>query len=161
MGKQERILIGDVFCVEVDNRFKNYFQYVARDKTQLSSQVIRVFARHYPIDSEPNSDEIVTDVVSFYAHTFIKAGILYNGWYKVGKSKNLGDTEGLMFKMSDIGRPNWWIWKINTPFVHVGTLTDEERRYDLGIVYSYLNIFHKIETGHYINEHLDTWEESQ
>ena len=50
MTKRIITKIGDIFCVEVDNDYKCYFQYVANDMTVLNSSVIRVFAKHYPID---------------------------------------------------------------------------------------------------------------
>ena len=36
-------------------------------------------------------EEIVEDEVEFYAHTILKFGIVFNAWYKVGTSKNIGD----------------------------------------------------------------------
>ncbi len=59
MAKRIVTKIGDVFCVEVDNEYKCFFQYVANDMTVLNSSVIRVFKEHYPIDYKPNLDEIV------------------------------------------------------------------------------------------------------
>ena len=45
MTKRIITKIGDIFCVEVDNDYKCYFQYVANDMTVLNSSVIRVFAK--------------------------------------------------------------------------------------------------------------------
>ena len=59
----------------------------------LNSSVIRVFKTHYPMDHKPVCDEIVKDEVEFYAHTVLRAGIVNNAWYKVGKSKDLGGDE--------------------------------------------------------------------
>ena len=81
MAKRIITKIGDIFCVEVDNDYKCYFQYVANDMTVLNSSVIRVFARHYSIDYEPVFEDIVKDEVYFYAHTILRFGILYNAWY--------------------------------------------------------------------------------
>ena len=93
--RRKRIVtkIGDVFCAEIDDQYKRYFQYVVDDMEQLNSSVIRVFKRHYPMDDEPMIDDIVKDEVEFYAHTVLKFGILYNVWYKVGKSKDIGGEE--------------------------------------------------------------------
>ena len=55
---------GDIFCVEIDNKFKAYFQYITTDMTQLNSTVIRVFKKHYPMDYVPDFDEIVRDDVT-------------------------------------------------------------------------------------------------
>ena len=43
MAKRIVTKIGYVFCVEIDNKYKCFFQYVANDMTQLNSSVIRVF----------------------------------------------------------------------------------------------------------------------
>ena len=72
MAKRIVTKIGDVFCVEVDNEYKCFFQYVANDMTVLNSSVIRVFKEHYPIDYKPNLDEIVRGNVHFYAHTILR-----------------------------------------------------------------------------------------
>ena len=36
---------------------------------------------------------VAADEVEFYAHTVLKFGILYDVWYKVGKSKDIGGEE--------------------------------------------------------------------
>lgn len=43
--KKKRIVtrIGNVFCAEIDNECKRFFQYVANDIECLNSSVIRVF----------------------------------------------------------------------------------------------------------------------
>ena len=92
-NKKKRIVtrIGNVFCAEIDNECKRFFQYVANDLEELNSSVIRVFKNKYPMDYEPEIEEIVGDEVEFYAHTILKFGIVFNAWYKVGTSKNIGD----------------------------------------------------------------------
>lgn len=42
MTKRIVTKIGDVFCAEIDNRIKRYFQYIVNDMEQLNSSVIRV-----------------------------------------------------------------------------------------------------------------------
>ena len=46
--------IGNVFCMDVDNQYKRFFQYIADDMTMLNTRVIRVFKRKYPMDYIPN-----------------------------------------------------------------------------------------------------------
>ncbi len=43
------------------------------------------------MDYKPKIEEIVEDKVEFYAHTILKFGIVFNAWYKVGTSKNIGE----------------------------------------------------------------------
>ena len=162
MAKRIITKIGDIFCVEVDNSYKCYFQYVANDMTVLNSSVIRVFVRHYPIDYIPVFDDIVNDEVNFYAHTILRFGILYNAWYKVGKHSNIGNPDEIYFRwfsdidFSEIKKSyNWSIWKINKEREFIGEMREEYVHIDLGIVFSYNNIVSKIKTGEFILKHID------
>lgn len=155
---QKRIVtkIGNIFCVEMDDKHKRFFQYVANDLSQLNSSVIRVFKRKYPMDYVPDMDEIVNDEVDFYAHTVLSAGIRANTWYKVGKHKDVGDTEHIMFRLYSEGNIShltksyrWYVWYINKEFVRIGEMTDEYRHLDIGHVYPYSYIKARIETGKY------------
>lgn len=148
--------IGNIFCAEIDGQYKCYFQYIANDLTELNSSVIRLFKRHYPIEYIPDFDEIVKDEVSFYAHTVLSVGIRYGYWSKVGKSKDLGNPEDATFRMIEEiefrhlkKSYNWYVWKINQPFDFIGELTDEYRKADIGMVFSCIEIVHRIRTGKY------------
>ena len=90
MKKRTVVRVGDVFCVEIDNSYKVYFQFLVRDLQVLNSEVIRVFRKRWPIESNPTIEEIVSDEVGFYTHAFIRVGINKNSWYKVGPSKDFG-----------------------------------------------------------------------
>ena len=93
--KKKRIVtkIGHVFCIEIDNQYKCYFQYICNDLHQLNSSVIRVFKKRYPMDYVPVIEDIVNDEVSFYAHTVLKFGIADGAWYRVGKSMDFSESD--------------------------------------------------------------------
>ncbi|NPD80799.1 hypothetical protein HPS57_02245 [Prevotella sp. PINT] len=155
---QKRIVtkIGNIFCVEIDDKSKRFFQYIANDLTQLNSSVIRVFKRNYPLDSAPSMDEIIDDEVDFYAHTVLSVGIRTSTWYKVGNHKELGNIDNIMFKkFSELSYShmtksnNWYIWNISKETVWIGEMTDEYRHLDLGFVFPYSQIVAKIKTGEY------------
>ena len=80
MAKRIVTKMGDIFCVEIDNGYKRFFQYIINDIEALNSSVIRVFKTHYPMDYRPIIEEIVMDEVEFYAHTVLRAGIVYGAW---------------------------------------------------------------------------------
>ncbi len=127
MAKRIVTKIGDVFCAEIENQHKRFFQYIVSDMTMLNSSVIRAFKRHYPMDYVPDTGEIMEDEVEFYAHTVLRAGIMYNAWYKVGKVKELGDFSHVIFRycreMSKVERSvNWIVFYINNPEMYVGEL---------------------------------------
>lgn len=146
MAKRIIIRVGAVFCVEIDNEYKCFFQYVGRDRTQMGSDVIRVFKTRYPAVYEPLVDEIVKDEVSFYSHTFLRLGVQEQVWNIIGMCKDVGDTENISFRLFD---DSWYVWKINGKYQYVDEMTDEIQNFDFGWVFPYKEILRKIETGHY------------
>ncbi len=158
MAKRIITRIGDIFCIEIDNEYKCYFQYIAKDLSQLNSSVIRVFKHHYPMEYEYDEQEVLSDEVNFYAHTILRIGIDNGTWYKVGKSKDVGDTSKIMFRFSsDFGNGphhiksyHWYVWKIGEEYVHIGELTEGyKKNTDLGLVIQYCDVFNKIKNGFY------------
>ena len=57
MAKRIVTKIGNVFCAEIDGKYKCFFQYIMNDLVQLNSSVIRVFKRRYPMDYKPDMEE--------------------------------------------------------------------------------------------------------
>ena len=152
MAKRIVTKIGDIFCVKINETQKRYFQYFAIDKTQLNSSTIRVFKRIYPMDYVLNEEEVVNDEVDFYAHTVLKFGIVENCWEKVGKSKNLGNTEGIMFRITTspiCPPPCWQVWAINSPYITYQTLPPEYKNLDWGPVIAYTLLVNRIKYGHF------------
>ena len=148
--------IGDVFSANINNNHKRYLQYIASDMTQLNSDVIRVFAKIYPIDANPSIEEIVNDKVDFYAHCVTKSGIKRGLWQKIGNIADVGRTDHIVFRDSgDLGTPevkisnDWWVWRINEPFIEVGKLTNEYRDAEIGIVFQPERIINRMQTGSY------------
>ena len=93
MAKRIVTRIGDIFCVELGNGYKSYFQYMLKDCHYLGGAVIRAFKTNYPVEYEPKIEEIVKDEVAFHALTYLRAGIDENTWYKIGNSKEIGQEE--------------------------------------------------------------------
>ena len=48
MAKRIVTKMGDIFCVEIDNGYKRFFQYIINDIEALNSSVIRVFKTIIP-----------------------------------------------------------------------------------------------------------------
>lgn len=165
MAKRIVTKIGDVFCVNLKDETKGYFQYVANDQTMLNSSVIRAFKKRYNHDESPKIEEIINDEVQFYAHTVLRWGIEYNAWHKIGKSNETGaiEVEKVLFGYTDkygedwFGLPidvnprkNWSIWHINKEEKKIGKLP---RRYrdivEFGAVVPYTQIVARMEMGCY------------
>ena len=153
---REYIRIGDVFCVEFDKKYKRYFQYVTFDESCLSSRVIRVFAKVYDIKANVDTDEIVSDKVDCYIHVLIKVGIDLGLWYKIGKSKNIGSINDIVFrdyaefyiKGMEVSH-NWLIWHVSQKRINIGDLKPEFVKYSWGGIYSPYIVYQRIATGKY------------
>lgn len=169
MAKRTVIRIGDIFCAEIDGKFKCYFQYICRDETMMNTQVIRVFNKHYPLSYNPEISEIINDSISFYAHAPIKVGIHFNAWYKVDKCKILPDAkeinnilfgycsesfcDGCSIDYEDEDPiDNWLIWNINKPMkhLHLHQLTQQYRDSLFnGALEAFCDIVNRIKYGYY------------
>ncbi|MBW4890150.1 immunity 26/phosphotriesterase HocA family protein [Mucilaginibacter sp. HMF5004] len=137
--------IGDIFSVNLGTNNKRYFQYIANDRSQLNSDVIRGFSKHYPIDSIPNLSEIIQDEILFYAHCITKLGVKMGLWEKVGNVQEIGNPFDILFKdTNDYGKKvgeepikvsdKWYVWRINENFLRIGKLEGEFRKAYMGLV---------------------------
>ena len=140
--------IGDVFEVKISDKEKRYMQYVVSDMTNLNSDVIRAFKKKYPISEKPDINEIVKDVVMFYAHCDSRHGIREEYWTLYGNTANVGNTNDIYFKTStdhgDIISHNWYIWKVNQKHQFVGELTGDLKTIDVGLVFPAADILYMI-----------------
>jgi len=148
--------IGDVFSVNVDDKSKKYLQYIVSDLTQLNSDVIRVFKKVYPFDTNPDLSEIVKGEVEFYAHCVTKWGLKLGYWEKVGSIAEVGKIDHILFRDSgDYGNPqikvsqDWWVWKINEEQKRVGKLIGENQNAEIGLVINPESIVYRIRMGEY------------
>lgn len=166
MAKRIVTRVGNVFCVEFDDRYKCFFQFIAIDCESLGGSTIRVFKRRYPIDYKPNLEEIVHDEILFYANTILRVGIDMGTWYKVGSySKDLGLDELEKIWFTTTGSPNkegicvandrWHIWHpaklnsgtyVNTEYVR--ELLARNEKIFTGGVAPYVNIAPRIKCGY-------------
>lgn len=164
--KPKRIMtkIGDIFCVEFPDNTKGYFQYIAKDMTQLNSSVIRAFYTHYPIDQDVKIEDIVKDKVDFFAHTVLRIGIELDAWYKVGRCSEVGIDElnKVQFgNTSEFNRfssdiiiinplINWVIWNVNKESRFVGKLPSSiVDKVEIGFIKPYNEIIDRMFLGYY------------
>ena len=90
--------IGDVFEIPLGN-CKRHMQFVVVDSTCLGGWCLRVFKKEYLMEFTPSVDEIVADDIDFYCLTYaIGQGVLDGIWKKVGKSKDIGDLNKMVFR---------------------------------------------------------------
>lgn len=138
MAKRTVTRIGDIFCAEIDNEYKCYFQYVGKDSFMLGGALIRAFRKRYPLDANPDMMEIINDEIAFHTITFIQVGTKLGAWYKVGKAPILNQEQlcNLIFgdpkyMISPDGTletyyvnpfEHWFVRTFNTPFKDIGRL---------------------------------------
>ena len=148
MAKRIVTKIGDIFCVELGNGYKSYFQYIANDMTQLNSSVIRAFVGRYPMDYKPDMAELVKSDVAFYAHTILKMGFV----------KNIDPDENF----------DGWHWNESSVFIGKMTAAIAKNAFD-GSIVPWFVIIERIKYGYemadfYLNRYLKqkpwSWVES-
>ena len=157
--KRVRTTIGDVFAVQLNKNTKKYFQYIANDRSQLNSPVIRVFKKMYSIDEAPDLHAVVAGEIDFYAHVIIQWGIKMHLWEKVGRIKVIDQPCVIFRDTDDCGHKEgeepvkvsarWYIWKINEEFQHVGKLEGQNREAEIGVVVAPPDILLRMQTGMY------------
>ncbi|MBO5456992.1 MAG: hypothetical protein J6A20_10815 [Muribaculaceae bacterium] len=174
MAKRIVTKIGDIFCAEIDGKYKVYFQYIANDLEALNSSVIRGFKRKYSLDYKPNIDEIVKDEVVFYLHTVLRVGIENGIWYKIGKSNDLelDKLKNIWFVLLDSDYYDsekeqiikytppgiWRLWHINQVCKSFDVIPKfYSNEIELGWVFSYESVMDRFKYGYM----LGTYEEYQ
>lgn len=163
--KKKRIVtkIGNVFCAEIEGTYKMYFHFVDLDRTQLTSDVIRVFKKRYALDEHPKLEDVVAGEVMFYAHVVIAWGIKMGLWEKVGKVKVEEPVRLPFITFHDGNRSpmtigqrifdfdfDWRVWYNNEPAQEIkGPLPDEFRHAEWGDVMPPVSIFKRMRDGKY------------
>ena len=133
MAKRIVTKIGDVFSAKLPDGTKGHFQFVAIDKANMSSTVIRVFKKRYALNETPSIDEIVHGEVAFYAHTILRVGIEDGAWEKIGmifNYKNILDR--LERGYYPVGYPEYEVLK-RKPWPDYNSYT--KRELEIGTVY--------------------------
>lgn len=159
------IVKGDIFCIEIDKKFKCFFQYIGNDKTNWNRSVIKVFNTRYPYETNINLNDIVNQKNYFWTYAFIDKGVRAEFWYKVGNIKiyDSFDSEDYNFisytcpkqnTKENLNAPDehacWWVWKMNeeasqvfpVPYNMIDKLEDDKG-------HTAEEIIDRIKTGYY------------
>lgn len=154
----KRIKVGDIFFLITPNtKQKRFFQFIAKDTSSMSSDVVRVFRRAYNIDYIPTLAEVLEDSVECYLHTMIRWGIYLNVWSYFDNSSNIGSLEISFRSSRDVGAHpgqtfvsyNWEVWELNRPVRFVGRLPKQYYTADIGDVSGPLRAVKEIEEREY------------
>lgn len=151
----KRFAIGDIFEVQLDSPTIGFFQYVACDASQLNSDVIRVFKRKHCAGDAFDLSHVVNGGVDFHAHVLLGIGVKQKIWRKVGSGYSTGTVDVLFRDSNDYGKSksttskDWYVWKINGPFVQVGELPETYRNAEVGVVVPPDSLAYRMKNGAY------------
>jgi hypothetical protein len=160
--------IGEIYKIDATNEVR-YFQYVARDNSQLGSDVIAVFNK---TDSDNTDTKTLVDMlpqtgVDFFTHTTVLAGVKLKLWHKIGYSKVVANFNDAWFigydytGVDDIQIYMWsndhkWVaWQINKPFKRIGGDVHKYYGAEPGSAFAPRNIIYRIDHGEYEGGHDD------
>ena len=155
----KRIKVGDIFYLITPNtKQKRFFQFIAKDDSFMSSDVVRVFKKAYSPDSTPTVSDIINDDVESYLHTIIRWGIKLNVWYYYGNTTEIGTLLLFFRSAQDFGEhpgqvfisKRWEIWELNKPVKFVGKLPEKYYNANIGDVAGPLSALEKIEERDYV-----------
>lgn len=146
--------IGDVFKVQLEDRRVRPFQHVAQDKTQLNSDVIRVFKRVLQPNEMFELQDVVSSPVDFHAHVYVASAARPGLWQKIGKADVVGRVDVIFRQSNEIGagvqRSNdWSVWKVNEPMIHLGSLSEKYKEAEIGVVKNLMDIIERMRSGMY------------
>jgi hypothetical protein len=146
--------IGDVFRFSASEGATVYFQYVAKDLSQLGSHVIRVFAPIHGTDMTSQIEKIVAAPVQFHVHVALGVGTRHGVWEKIGRAPVLEPIDVLFRQADEPGNlpktsSNWVIWTVNSPRRHASRITQAVRSAEIGIVVNPFSVLHRVRQGTY------------
>ena len=160
MVKRVIVKKGYIYKVELEDGTIRYFQYIGKDKSDLNSDVICVFKKHY---TESDGDSlsvgtIVNDDIECYMHTSVSAGVKLGLWSRIFTTSPFLHEKRIFFRSSqDILsiRPNqppivsyrWFVWEMNGERRFVGRLRKKYHHYDIGMVFSPYSVISRLKTG--------------
>lgn len=158
MEKRIVIKTGDIFMIKLEG-CQRYFQYIVDDKSQLSSNVIKVFKKKFSLGSNPDFEELADSETECYAHTAVRIGVKQHLWEKVGKA-SVHDSFDAKFiddydPIPEIGTKRWQVWILNNKRVKCDVLPNEFKNADKGAVMPPSSIHYRIQYG----KHYGYWDD--
>lgn len=130
-----------------------YFQHIGDDRSQLNSNVIRVFASRF--DQKPDCGELQRSPVKFHAHVSLALGRARNVWKKMGRCAFDAPIDVLFRQCTEPGNvtmpvsDQWIVWRVGEARRAVGASSDELVRSELGVVVNPWDVAERLRTGVY------------
>lgn len=150
-----RLSKGDLFKVTLENGVIRFFQFIGKDKTDLNSDVIRIFSSHYTEENTLSNEQIINDEIECHMHTSVLAGIKMGTWFYYSHSE-IKNLSGIYFRTSeDVGlhplqhyvSHRWVVWEMNGERLRVGYLPEKYHSADIGGIYAPIHIIYRLVNG--------------
>ena len=146
---------GDVYKVLLENNEVRFFQFIGKDISEMSSDVIRIFKRHYKKEDALNPEAIVNDEIECYMHTSVRAGLKLGLWEKVAIVMGIGTKDIYFRESNDCGEHpyqqvvshDWVVWRMNSERITVGELPPKYYHADIGGIYAPIHVIFRLKTG--------------
>ncbi len=146
---------GNIYKVVLENGVVRFFQFIGKDRTELNSDVIKIFARHYNSSDNPNVETILHDDTECYMHTIVKVGIKLGYWEKFCSAKAIIEAPIFFRTSQDVGlfpkqhfiSHRWVVWEMNGEWCEVGDLPVSHYKTDLGTVFAPFGVIYRLQTG--------------
>ena len=139
----------------MDESTVRFFQYVADDRSQLDSNVVRAFQETHDAQESPDLQRIASGEVHFHAHVFLATGVEQGFWRKIGHAKPPSKVGVLFRDSNDYGDPavkvsrDWYVWKTSSRFKDVGELKPRYQEAEIGVVVPPESLVHRMRNGRY------------
>lgn len=150
-----RTSVGDVFAVSLSEDVVGFFQYVARDASQLNSHVVKVFKERSDGNATVDVSRLVQGEVDFHAHVFLNVGLKLKFWRKLSHADVAGDVDVMFRNSSDYGdskvtvSDRWFVWRIDGPYERVGALRGLDCNAEIGVVVPPDSLLYRMKYGVY------------
>ena len=151
MPSRLRVVPGDMFAVRLAADQYAPMQFIVRDSSQLSSDVVVIYSSRFSSVDDlrralPNGGSI-----SFYTHTSVAVGEKAGWWERVGSAPV--PAIDLLFRATDdvasqVARSDrWYYWRANGEYQDIGRLSDKYAGAEVGLVFGPPAVVERIRTG--------------
>lgn len=148
--------IGDIYAVHLPGDSLGFMQHIANDKSQLGSNVVRIFGIIQAKGAAVDLEKIAESQVKFYAHVLLRAGETLDVWEKIGRINKVSASIPLWCQCNEDGNwsrdlvsYNWVVWQTNGPRIPAVLDSKDFLEAELGDAFSPNSIRTRLFDGKY------------
>lgn len=148
--------IGDIYAIYLPGDGVGFMQHIENDKSQLGSNIVRIFGTVQIKDLPVDLEKIAESQVKFYAHVLLKAGETLNVWERIGRVNKVSASLPLWCQCNeegnwsrDIVSYNWVVWQTNGERIPAVFDSKEFLEAELGDAFSPNDIRTRLTDGKY------------